>query len=183
MNNYNSPNSLNSQPNLPPFKNCWLRVLKHLLIPNWWYTRKFTTKVMQNIESAITTFEKKHRGEIRFIVEGNLPLTAISQSPRQRACWLFATNGVWDTQDSTGILIYVLLADRQMEIMADRGISKSVLQSTWENICTNMENHYSRGEWELGSIGAINEISELLSEYFPANATNPNELPNNVIKL
>jgi uncharacterized membrane protein len=124
--------------------------------------------------------EIKQRGEIRFVVESRLPLLALGagQSPRARAIELFSNLGVWDTEENNGVLIYVLLADRDVEIVADRGLNQKVFPEDWEAVCRSMEAHFREGQFEEGSIAGIEGATRLLSLHFPAQGQTPNELSN-----
>jgi uncharacterized membrane protein len=108
-------------------------------------------------------------------------------SARQRAIALFAELGVWDTEANNGVLIYLLLADRQVEIVADRGFQACVSAAQWASICHEMEASFAGGEFEAGAQAGIERIHALLSEHFPARATdlagNPNELPNRPVRV
>lgn len=141
--------------------------------------RRFTPKVLQAIEEAVRNSEKKHAGEIRFVVEAKLSLPAIrvGQSPRARAVELFAQMGVWDTEENNGVLIYVLLADRDVEIVADRGLNKRITAAEWESVCRAMEAHFRQDQFEEGSLAGIHGVSQLLARHFPPQKNNPNELP------
>lgn len=162
-----------------------LRLLKHLLLPHWWVRRVFTGGDLAAIGEAIAACEKAHRGELRFVVEGPLPLAALwhDKSPRARAVELFAQQRVWDTEENTGILIYVQLVERKVEILADRGIAERVPQVEWDAICRAMEASFRRGEWRRGAVQAVAGAGELLMRHFPAGATNPNELPDQPVVL
>jgi uncharacterized membrane protein len=104
-------------------------------------------------------------------------------SPRQRAAELFASERVWDTEENSGILIYVELADRRVEILADRGIAARVAQAEWDAICRAMEQAFGAGRWREGALAAVARASELLAEHFPAGEHNPNELPDRPLML
>lgn len=162
-----------------------LRLLKHLLLPHWWVRRVFVRSDLAGIGEAIAACEKSHRGELRFVVEGPLPLSALwrDRSPRARAVELFAQQRVWDTEENTGILIYVQLVDRKVEILADRGIAARVPQAEWDAICRAMELSFRRGEWRRGAVQAVASAGELLVRHFPAGASNPNELPDQPLVL
>ncbi|MCK9380472.1 MAG: TPM domain-containing protein [Sulfuritalea sp.] len=155
------------------------RLFKHLLLPDWFVQRVFARGDLAAIGSAVAACEKSHRGELRFVVEGHLPLSALWRdlSPRQRAVELFSTLRVWDTEENSGILIYVQLVDRKVEILADRGIAARVAQADWDAICRAMEASFGRGEWRQGALQAVARAGELLASHFPAGDNNPNELP------
>jgi hypothetical protein len=117
------------------------RALRHLFATHWSTRRRFTAKVLGDIEATISQVESQHAGEIRFVVETALHPGALWRdvTPRQRALEVFAHLGVWDTQHNNGVLIYVLLADRAVEILADRGLAAQVAPGEWEQICREME--------------------------------------------
>ena len=155
------------------------RVLQHLQRPAWWYRRLFGAGTLWAIEVAIRHAESSHRGELRFVAEGMLPWRCLwhDTSPRERAAQLFAQLHVWDTEDNAGILIYVQLADRRVEILADRGIAARVPQAEWDALCRRMEDLFSREEWRKGAVAGVEGAAELIARHFPAIGPNPNELP------
>jgi uncharacterized membrane protein len=155
------------------------RLLKHLLLPGWWVQRVFAPADLAAIGAAIGDCEQAHCGELRFVAEGPLPLEALwrDQTPRERAADLFASQRVWDTAENSGILIYVQLLDRHVEILADRGIAARVPQAEWDAICREMEARFRGGEWRAGALQAVTRAGDLLARHFPAGASNPNELP------
>lgn len=162
-----------------------IRVLRHMLLPDWFLRRVLAGADLAAIGDAIAAGEKAHRGELRFVVEGTLPLSTLWRdlSPRQRAVELFAEQRVWDTEENTGILIYVQLVERKVEILADRGIAACVPQAEWDAICRLMEANFSRGEWRQGALEAVTRAGELLARHFPARPRNPNELPDQPLVL
>jgi len=155
------------------------RLFKHLLTPPRLARRHFRKATLAAIGDAVTASEATHRGELRFVVEGPLPFVDLWQgrSARQRAAELFARLGVWDTEENSGILIYVQLVDRRVEILADHGISARVAQTEWDAICRTMEKAFKAGDYQGGALAAIARAGELLTEHFPAGADNPDELP------
>ena len=161
------------------------RMLRHLLTPHWVVNRAFSKNVLSAIEAAITASEKTHDGELRFAVEGALHPRALwqRQTARQRAEALFASLCVWDTVHNSGVLIYVQLVDRRIEIVADRGITARVPQAQWDAICRRMESAFRAGRFEDGAQEAIVEITRLLRQHFPPLANNPNELPDQPVVL
>jgi len=154
------------------------RVFRHLMLPDWWVLRTFSKAGLQAIEKAVTQSEQRHRGELRFVVEAGLPFPLLlsDQSVRARAVELFARHGVWDTEENSGVLIYVQLIDRSVEIVADRGINARVAPDFWAGVCQRMEAAFRAGNFEGGTVQAIGEITEILARYFPASGENPNEL-------
>ncbi|HCZ15722.1 MAG TPA: TPM domain-containing protein [Accumulibacter sp.] len=156
------------------------RLLRHLLLPDWWVLRAFSPTLLRRIEQAVAASESTHLGELRVVVEGNLPLPGLwrDQTPRQRAIELFAQLGVWDTACNSGVLIYLQLIDRRVEIVADRGIDARVGGEFWRGVCRKVESAFQAGEFERGTLLALNTITEALREHFPAPGENPDELPN-----
>ena len=161
------------------------RMLKHLLLPGWWVRRAFVGTDLAAIGAAISACESLHRGELRFVVEGPLPLSELwhGASSRHRAVELFASQRIWDTEENSGILIYVQLVDRRVEILADRGIAARVAQAEWDAICRAMEASFRKGEWRQGALQAVARAGELLAQHFPAGSNNPNELPDQPLVL
>ena len=141
--------------------------------------------MLDSIETAITDSETRHYGELRFVVETHLSFNALIRrmSPRQRAIELFSQLKVWDTEQNSGVLIYLLLADQDIEIIADRGIHHHVGNDAWQTICQQMEQQFRQQQFEAGIIDGIYAISKLLTQYFPATNNNINELPNKPIVL
>lgn len=161
------------------------RIAKHLFVPHWFALRPFPASVLRRIEAAIERSERRHVGELRFAVEGGLPLASLwrGQSPRGRAIDLFSQLRVWDTEHNSGVLVYVQLVDRTIEIIADRGISARVAADHWAGICRRMETAFREGQYEQGALSAIDEVTALLATHFPASGTNPNELSDKPVVL
>jgi len=161
------------------------RTFKHLLAPDWLVYRAFPRPALQRIAAAIRQSEAAHRGELRFAVEAGLPLVQLLRgvTPRQRARQVFAQLDVWDTEHNSGVLIYVQLMDRRIEILADRGISAKVGQHEWNAICRRMEDTFRERRFEQGVLDGIREITALLGRHFPPRGVNPNELPDKPVVL
>jgi uncharacterized membrane protein len=164
------------------------RLIKHLVAPPWLAHRAFSNTALQTIEDAVTAAEKHHCGELRFVAEAGLPLGDLlhSISARQRAVEIFSRLRIWDTEQNCGVLIYVQLIDRRVEIVADRGISARVAQNEWDAVSRNMEAAFREGAYESGAVAAIERIGSLLAAHFPvtmASAENPNELPDRPMLL
>jgi uncharacterized membrane protein len=155
------------------------RIGKHLIANRSRVRRAFSASALTNIERAIKASEATHAGQIRFVVEGALdgaPLLR-NQPVRERALDIFSHLRIWDTAHRNGVLIYLLLADRDVEILADRGIDAHVNAAEWEEICTKMEVEFRKGNFERGVIEGIEAVSLLLGKYFPKHAAGRNELP------
>ena len=156
------------------------RFIRHLLVTPLQLKRHFPKAVMQRIEAAIAQSEMAHSGEIRFAVELHLSLLDIlrKKSGRQRAVEVFSDLRVWDTEHNNGVLIYLLLADHDFEILADRGVHARVGEPGWHRISHEMETMFKAGQFEAGVLHGIAQISLLLNQHYPAGAQNDNELPN-----
>ena len=158
---------------------------KHLFAPDWLVYRAFPRAALKRIEAAIGQSEAAHRGELRFAVEAGLDLLPLLRglTPRQRALDVFSRLRVWDTEENSGVLIYVQLVDRDIEIVADRGISAKVGQAQWDAICHRMEEAFRARRFEAGVLEGIAEITTLLTTHFPARRENPDELPDRPVVL
>jgi uncharacterized membrane protein len=156
------------------------RLLKHWLYPQWRIRKTFSKAALRSIGAAVAASEKQHAGELRFIVEGRLGLSQLLRhtSARQRAEELFSQLRVWDTEHNSGVLIYVQLVDRKVEILADRGITKIVGNEPWQRICKDMELAFRSGNFEEGALQVVQAAGGVLAQHFPAQGANPNELPN-----
>jgi uncharacterized membrane protein len=155
------------------------RIGKHLIEHRWRARRIFPRKVLDQIEQAIKAGEATHSGQVRFVVEGALDGAPLfrGQSARDRALDIFSQLRIWDTAHNNGVLIYLLLADRKVEIVADRGIDASVGAEGWRKICADMESEFRTGNFERGVIAGIDAVSRQLAAYFPKHGAGPNELP------
>ncbi len=161
------------------------RFLKHLLFTDAQVRRAFSQATFQAIEQAVHASEKLHSGEIRFAVEGGLDSARIaaSQSARERAIEVFSQLRVWDTERNNGVLIYVLLADRSVEVVADRGVDAKAGSATWDTICREMQAEFSRGAFETGALNGIAAVARVIETHFPPDFADVNELPNAPVLL
>ena len=161
------------------------RIFRHLLSPQRQLKRAFPRAVLTTIEQEIKASEAAHTGEIRFALEGALsgsPLY-LDQSARERAIDVFSQLRIWDTDHRNGVLIYLLLADHSVEIVADRGVHAKTGTPQWEKICRNMEAAFRDGRYEQGVVDGILAVSHMLEKHFPANGASRNELPDKVVVL
>ena len=161
------------------------RLADHIFFLPGAQQRAFPPAVLKTIEDEISASETLHDGELRVAIEGNLDLVPVWRglSGRARAIELFSQLRVWDTESNSGVLIYLLLADHDIEIVADRGISARVDQREWEQITHNMEQAFRAGQFEQGVLAGIRAITALLAHHFPPTGTNPDELPNRPVLL
>lgn len=161
------------------------RILKHLIFPRWRVRRVFPKAALKAIEAAVKDSEKSHTGELRFVVEGCLELPDLLRgvTARQRAARVFSRLGMGNTQHASGVLIYLQIADRQIEILADRGIDAKVGALTWQRICADMEEAFRCGRFEEGAIRGVQAVGKVLAEHFPPQGGNPDELSNDAVVL
>ncbi|GJI91024.1 membrane protein [Rugamonas sp. R1(2021)] len=161
------------------------RILRHAVLTHWQVERAFPPSALAAIEQEIKTSEAAHLGEIRFAVEGGLPASLLyrDQSARERAIDMFSLLRIWDTDERNGVLIYLLLADHSVEIVADRGVHAKTGAPEWERICRGMETAFRGGRYEQGVIDGIQAITRLLTTYFPSHGARRNELPDKVVLL
>lgn len=156
------------------------RIGRHLVEHRWRVRRIFPPEVLASIERTIKAGEATHSGQVRFVVEGALDGAPLfrDQPARERALDVFSHLRIWDTAHNNGVLIYLLLADRDVEIIADRGIDAKVGAACWEKICKAMETDFKAGNFAGGVIKGIDAVSRQLAAHFPAHGAGRNELPN-----
>jgi len=160
----------------------WKRFFRHLYTTHASLRRAFPDAVLSEIALAIRESESRHTGEIRVAIEASLePIEALrGRAPRERALQVFAELGVWDTAANNGVLIYLLLADNDVEIVADRGCNGLVAAAEWADICRVMESKFRAARFGQGMLDGIGRVGGLLATHFPgvADSRNPDELPN-----
>jgi uncharacterized membrane protein len=158
------------------------RWLRHWFTTPHAVRKAFSEDALGRIQQAIADSERNHSGEIRFAVEASLPWSYLKRDApaRQRAAMVFSKLRVWDTEQNNGVLIYVELADRSIEVIADRGIARRVPRAEWDAICAAMRDQLRAGRFEQGAIEAVRSVGELLDRHFPLaeGERNPNELSN-----
>ena len=157
----------------------FIRLIRHLFQPRWRLRLAFTRRTLARIAEAVSRSEAGHGGEIRFVAEGALDFLPLVRgtTARERAVRVFSDLRVWDTEANSGVLVYLLLADRDVEIVADRGFNGRVEAAGWEAICQEMESHFRHGDFETGVLTGITRIEALLRQHFPVSGGNANELP------
>ena len=160
-------------------------IAKHLMATHWQVNRAFPSDTLVAIDRTIKASETAHVGEIRFVVEGALDGTPLfkGQSARERAIDVFSQLRIWDTEHNNGVLIYLLLADRDVEIVADRGIHARVGLEEWEKICRTMETAFKQANYEGGVVSGIQAVTQHLVKHFPASGAGQNELPDKPVVL
>lgn len=162
------------------------RFLKHSCTGHWLVRRYFSAAALESIGRAIKDCEAHHAGEIRFVIEAALHGGAAFAgiTPRQRAVEVFAQQRVWDTEHNNGVLIYLLLADRAVEIVADRYVARGrVPQSEWDAACHELQKHFRRGDFETGAVAGVQAVASILAKYPPGPRDVGNELPDEPLLL
>jgi uncharacterized membrane protein len=161
------------------------RITRHLLQHHWRRRLAFPPDSLARIARAIEAGETAHSGQVRFVVEGALDGAPLfrNQPARERALDVFSQLRIWDTAHNNGVLIYLLLADRDVEIVADRGINAKVGTAGWERICREMETDFRAGDFERGVIKGVEAVSRELATHFPKAAGGSNELPDTPVVM
>ncbi len=161
------------------------RIARHALLTQTQVNRAFPHSSLVAIEQAIKTAEATHAGEIRFVVEGALdgmPLLR-GQTAHERAIELFSQLRIWDTAHNNGLLIYLLLADHAVEIVADRGIHAKVGPHAWTAVCRQMEHAFQDAQFEAGVIQSVRTVAGHLAQHFSPHMRAGNELPDAPVVL
>jgi uncharacterized membrane protein YgcG len=161
------------------------RFARHLLSFRSRLGRHFDAATRRSIREAVEASERTHRGEIRFAVESRLDAASVwaGKTARERALELFASLRVWDTAENSGILVYVLLADQRMEIVADRGYTGGVTEEQWQEICDTIDAAYREGRFREGSVDGVHACARHAARLFPSDGSNANELADEVVVL
>jgi hypothetical protein len=159
----------------------WRRWLAHVLTTPLTVRRAFPPAVLRLIGAAIERAEAGHSGEIVFVAEGSPPWPYVwrNVSARRRAVALFSELRVWDTEHNNGVLVYVGLAERAVEIVADRGLAARVAAPVWHEMCGKLRDQCRQGEYEAGATRTVAALGELLQQHFALapGQTRANELP------
>ncbi len=165
---------------------CTQRLLMNL--GEGWFQlhRRFPARLLDEIAAAVAAGERTHRGEVRMAVESRLsPLAVLAGlDATTRARQVFGQLKVWDTEHNNGVLLYVLLAEHRIEVVADRGIARHVAAGEWAAVCTHMRDAYARGQWREGSLQGIADVHALLRRHFPSDGKpRADELPDRPVLL
>ena len=161
------------------------RVLRHLFTPRWVVLRHYPPALMEEIQRRTTEVERRHPGELRFVVEHALELGDLiaGLTPRERALEVFGLLQVWDTEHNNGVLVYVLHAEHAVEIIADRGLARHVEQAAWDALCRQVETEFRAGRFREGALVALDGAARLLEQHFPPRKAGRNELPDQPLLL
>jgi len=159
-----------------------LRIWRHRWIDRSDVQRDLPPDLLERLTSRVGASERRHTGEVRICVEAGLPNSYLwrDATPRERAVAMFSKLRVWDTEHNNGVLIYLLLAEHAIEIVADRGIARRVGAEQWTAMTAHMSEAFRAGRFEEGLTQALSEVSALLVQHFPLAPDEPdsNELPN-----
>lgn len=161
------------------------RLIRHLCAFSWRTRRVLPPAALEAVEMAIEASEARHAGELRVVVEHALHPHALlrGQTGRERAVELFSALRIWDTGHNSGVLIYLLMADHDIEIVVDRGIRARVPDARWADLCRQLEIRLAQGEFRDGLLQAVTAITDELARHFPAADAKHNELPDRVLVL
>jgi len=159
------------------------RLFKHLFATTRHTKKYFSASALKDIENAIAASEIGHSGQIQVVIETSLSPYALihQQSPRDRAIEVFSLQNIWDTEHNNGVLIYLLMADHAIEIIADRGIHLNVGDEFWQQTCRKIENQLKNGFFLGGVLEGILEIDQILRKFYPSEVITPNELSDHPI--
>jgi uncharacterized membrane protein len=159
-----------------------IRIWKHRWMDDRDVRRAAPPELLAQLERFTAASETRHSGEIRICIEAGLPMSYLwrDASPRERAVAMFGKLRVWDTEHNNGVLIYLLLAENAIEIIADRALFITAGGTIWQEIVARLSTHLKRGDFERGLTQALEEISAVLVQHFPVDVqqANPNELSN-----
>lgn len=161
------------------------RYWRHVFMSPAKAARAFNAATLDAIAREVAAQEERHRGEVCVVVEAELSTAQLwgGLKPRDRAREVFAARGIWNTEENNGVLVYVLLADRIVEIVADRGIDAHVASEAWTSIARTIEEHFRAGRFQEGACAGVRSISALLAQHFPASGANANELPDRPVLI
>ncbi len=164
-----------------------LRWLRHRWLDEHDVRRAVGRDALERLETRIRLSEARHTGQLRICIEAGLPLADLwhGRTSRQRAMHLFGALQMWDTEHNNGVLIYLLLADRKIEIVADRGLSRLVRPPEWDAVIRDMSHHMHQGLWETALGQAIDAVTDQLCRHFPVveGQARVNELPDKPVIL
>mgnify|MGYP001766171735 CR=1 FL=1 len=157
------------------------RLLRHRWLDDTDARRALGADALARLHARVQASETQHSGEIRISVEAGLPLSYLWRdlTARDRAVTLFGKLRVWDTEHNNGVLIYLLLAEHAIEIVADRGLARQVTPAQWEALIAGMREAFRAGRFEEGLAQAVDAVDALLRQHYPLQPgqVNPNELP------
>lgn len=146
---------------------CWQRWLRQVMFVPFWHNRWLTDEGKQKLNAAVTEAEIGHRGEVCLVIENTLPLSmAYHHCSRDRAIELFSHYRVWDTEENTGVLVYLNVCEHRLEIVADRGINRQVMPSMWKAMCDKALLGIQSGQPVQSMTTLLSDIGQLLRQYY-----------------
>lgn len=150
--------------------NVFVRILRHLSTTRGMARRAFPQATLKAAQAAIGTGESLHRAQLRLVIEPALALSALTErtTARGRAHALFSRYRIWDTEENCGVLIYINLAERKVEIVTDRAVGRAVARSDWEAACQVMTRGFAAGQFHDSLLAGVEHINSLLAQHFPA---------------
>ena len=158
-----------------------LRLLRHRWLDEEDTRKAIPAALLARLKQRVAASENRHSGEIRICVEASLPSSYVwrDATPRERAVAMFGKLRMWDTEHNNGVLVYLLLAEHAIEVVADRGLSKRVPTAEWAAMVQRMGAAFRENRFEDGLTQALEEVSALLVQHFPLapGESNSNELP------
>ena len=167
--------------------NRWTRLIRHRWLDETDVRRVLGDEALDRLAARVRDSERHHSGEIRICIEAGLPLSYLWRDApaRQRAIMMFGKLRVWDTEHNNGVLIYLLVADHAIEIVADRGLNRHVDAAAWQALAGQMSADFKAGRFEEGLTAAVDRVDALLRQHFAIGATerNPNELPDRPVVI
>jgi uncharacterized membrane protein len=161
------------------------RLLRHLFTTTAAGRRSFPPHTLKAIQTAIADGERRHRAQVRMIIEASLPAGAIleSMSSRGRARELFARYRIWDTEENCGVLVYINLADHKVEIVADRAAGRALSAHEWQKVCRTMTEGFAHGEFHDSAVTGLQQLNDLLAQRFPSDGSQANQLSDRPLVL
>jgi uncharacterized membrane protein len=165
--------------------NTFSRLIRHLCTTSASGRRAFPASTLKAIEEAIAEGETRHRAEVRVVIEPALAAQSVlsGMAARERARELFSDYRVWDTEENCGVLVYVNLADHQVEIVTDRGVGRVVAASEWDAVCRTMTQAFARDAYHEGVLAALEQLHALLQQHYPDDGSIRNQLPDRPVML
>lgn len=165
--------------------NTFKRLFRHLSHTRALARAQFPPATLQAIQACIGAGEAEHRAEVRLVIEAALPLSAVlrNESSRARAHELFSHYRIWDTEENSGLLIYLNLADHRVEIVTDRAVGRALKRADWESVCSTMTRSFARGIYHDGALEGLAQLNRLLALHFPQTSQQKNEISNRPLML
>lgn len=165
--------------------NKFTRILRHLRHTRATAKALVPPSTLQAIQACIGAGEAEHRAEVRLVVEAALPLAALlrNESSRARAHELFSHYRIWDTEENSGVLVYINLADHRVEIITDRAVGRVLKHAEWEAVCSTMTRGFAAGIYHDSTLEALVQMNRMLALHFPQTSHHKNEISNRPLML